>query len=159
MNLSEVPDITVPLSAGGYIGFTLLGLLGLAILIFGALNFAVHGGLGLAIAGLGTIVFMYAAFSYLRTTEMGWHWPNVLVWAGLLASGLLATIATHYIEEARGSSTGLSAFVPVAGVGLATIIAALFDALNEFLGGVPLTWGAAILIVVAVAAFVFSKAR
>lgn len=159
MNLGEVPDITVPLSTGGYIGYTLLGILALAILIVGALTFPASTGFGLLISGVGAVTFIYAAFPYLRTVEMGWHWPNVLVWVGLLGSGVLATIATHYIDNARGGYIGAATFFPLLGAGAGAVVAGIFDALNEVLGGIPLSWGAAIVLVLVVTAFVFEKAR
>lgn len=159
MNLGEVPDITVPLSTGGYIGYTLLGVLALSILIAGALTFPAANGLGLLISGIGAVTFMYAAFPYLRTVEMGWHWPNVLVWVGLLGSGVLATIATHYIDNARGGYIGAATFFPLLGTAAGAVIAIIFDALNEILGGIPLSWGAAIVLVLVAVAFVFDRAR
>lgn len=157
MNLSEAPDITVPLSVGGYIGFTLLGLVALAVLIFASLVIPVHGSGGLVVAGLGSLLFMYAAFAYLRTVEMGWHWPNVAVWAGLLASGVAATFAVNFIATGRGGYAGVAAWVPIGGVAVGSVIAGLFDALNEFLGGIPLSWGAAGLLVALAFAFVLSR--
>lgn len=157
MNLSEAPDITVPLSVGGYIRFTLLGLVALAVLIFASLVIPVHGSGGLVVAGLGSLLFMYAAFAYLRTVEMGWHWPNVAVWAGLLASGVAATFTVNFIATARGGYAGVAAWVPIGGVAVGSVIAGLFDALNEFLGGIPLSWGAAGLLVALAFAFVLSR--
>lgn len=157
MNLSEAPDITVPLSIGGYIGFTLLGLVALAVLIFASLVIPVHGSAGLMVAGLGALMFMYTAFAYLRTVEMGWHWPNVAVWAGLLASGIMATLAANFIATGRGGYAGAEAWVPIGGVAVGSGLAGLFDALNEFLGGIPLSWGAAGLLVALAFAFVLSR--
>lgn len=159
MNLGEVPDITVSLSVGGYIGYALLGVLGLALLIVGALTFPLTNGVGLLVSGVGALTFMYAAFAYLRTVEMGTNWPNLAMWAALLCSGVLATFATNYIDNARGGNIGAAVFFPVLGAGAGAVIAGVFDALNEILGGIPLTWGAALVIVVVAAAYVFDKAR
>lgn len=157
MNLSEVPDITVPLSVGGYIGFTLLGLLALVVLILATLVIPHHSGGGFVIAGIGTAVFMYPAFAYLRTVEMGWHLPNVGVWAGLLASGVVATVVANYIDGRLGSVAGASVGIPFAGVFIGTVIAGVFDALNEILGGIPLTWGAVILMALVAVVFVMDR--
>lgn len=157
MNLSEAPDITVPLSVGGYIGFTLLGLAALAVLIFASLVIPVHGSAGLMVAGLGALMFMYTAFAYLRTVEMGWHWPNVAIWAGLLASGVAASFVVNFIATGRGGYAGVASWTPIGGVALGSIMAGLFDALNEFLGGIPLSWGAAGLLVALGFAFVLSR--
>lgn len=116
-----------------------------------------HGSGGLAVAGLDSFMFMYAAFAYLRTVEMGWHWPNVAIWAGLLASGIVATLVASFIATSRGGYAGAAAWVPIGGVAVGSVIAGLFDALNEFLGGIPLSWGAAGLLVALAFAFVLSR--
>lgn len=157
MNLGEVPDITVPLGVGGYIGFTLLGLAALAVLIFASMVIPIHGGGGLIAAGIGTLMFMYAAFAYLRTVEMGWHWPNVAVWAGLLLSGVAASLASSFIDSARGAYAGLAAWTPFGGVAVGSIIAGLFDAANEILGGIPLSWGGLLVLIAIGIAFVTSR--
>lgn len=157
MNLGEAPDIIVPLGVGGYIGFTLLGLAALAVLIFASMVIPIHGSRGLIAAGIGTLMFMYAAFAYLRTVEMGWQWPNTAVWAGLLLSGVAASLASSFIDSVRGASAGLAAWTPFGGVAVGSIIAGLFDAANEILGGIPLSWGGLLVLVAIGLAFVLSR--
>lgn len=157
MNLGEVPDIIVPLGVGGYIGFTFLGLVGLAFLAFAAMVLPIHTGGGLVIAGIGTLMFMYAAFAYLRTVEMGWHWPNVAVWVGLLLSGVAASVAVALIDNARGYYAASATWIPFSGVVVGSGIAGLFDAANEILGGIPLSWGGLFVLVAIGVAFVLSR--
>ena len=146
----QVPEVVVHMGVGGYIGWTLLGLLALAVLVIAATAWQAIGGLALIPAGIGTFLYFGSAFHYLRTVEMGWHLPNLAVWAGLLAAGLLASIVAHLIKEQYNIGYGESgsSVVPFAGGAVGTIAASLLDYLNERLAQIPLSWAGVLGLVV-----------
>lgn len=147
----QVPDVIAPMGVGGYIGWTLLGILALAVLVIAAAAWEAIGGIALIPAGIGALMYAGSAFHYLRTVEMGWHLPNLAVWAGLLAAGLLASGAAHLVKQQYGIFASGSSALPFAGVFVGTAAAAMLDALNERLAHIPLSWaGAAGLVAVAV---------
>lgn len=158
---NQVPEAVVPMGAAGYIGWTLLGLFGLAALIIAALAYERIRELALIPAGIGTIAYGYAAFPYLRSVEAGKTPANLGMWAGLLAAGLLASIAAHYLKELYSVYASGSSAIPFAGVLLGTGAAGALDYINERLADIPLSWaGAFALLVLAIAGgFVLANRR
>lgn len=140
---NQVPELVEPMGAGGYIGWTLCGILALAVLVGAAMAWEGIGGGALIPAGIGTLMYAGTAFHYLRTVEMGWHPPNLAVWAGLLAAGLLASVAAHFVKQQYGIYASGSSALPFAGVFVGTAAAAGLDALNERLAHIPLSWAGA----------------
>lgn len=145
MNLTDPPSITVPLTAGAYVGNSVLAVIALAVLFVAAFVFSKSSTAGLAIGGLGTIIFVIPAFALLRTVETALSWPNIGIWCGIIGGGVAAGIAAHIIATARGSY-GVALWIPPIATLTAGLVAAVFDRLNEVLGAIPLSWGAAIII-------------
>lgn len=157
----QVPEVIVPMGTAGYIGWTILGLLGLALLVVSALAYERAQRLALIPAGIGTVMYSYPAFYYLRTVEAAKTPANLGMWAGLLGVGLLASIAAHFIKEAYGVYASGSSAIPFTGVLLGTGAAGVLDYLNERLAHIPLSWAGAfaLLVLGVLGVFVLSDRR
>lgn len=151
------------MSLGAYIGYTLLGLAALAILVFASLVVPASRQAGLVIAGVGALMYMITAFQYFRAVEMGWHLPNVITWACLIAPGILATVAARLINRHGNDSenryTGRESWLPFTAVAFGTAIAGALDFVSERLAEIPLSWAAAIMILIVCVAYLNSERR
>lgn len=156
MNLTDPPSITVPLTAGEYVGNSVVAVIALAALFVAAFIFSKSSTAGLAIGGFGAIIFVIPAFAFLRTVETAMSWPNLAVWCGIIGAGIAAGIAVHILATARGSF-GVASWIPPGATLIAGLVAALFDRLNEVLGSIPLSWGAAIIIPALAALFMLER--
>lgn len=154
----QVPDLIVPMGTAGYIGWGIVAMLGYALLIAAAVLYDRLAIVALIVAVLGTIPLGMGAFHYLRTVEMGWNWPNVGVWAGLIAGGVLSTVLAYLITREAYSYAPLSPALPLGGVVVAGFFAGALDGFHERLANFPISpqgfFGLVVLGVVAVVAFI-----
>jgi hypothetical protein len=154
----QVPDLIVPMGTAGYIGWGIVALLGYALLIAAAVLYDRLAIVALIVAVLGTIPLGMGAFHYLRTVEMGWNWPNVGVWAGLIA-GECSAPSSPTSSPVRRTRTRRSAPHSLSGgVVVAGFFAGALDGFHERLANFPISpqgfFGLVVLGVVALVAFI-----
>lgn len=135
----QVPDLIVPMSTAGYIGWGLVALLGYALLIAASVFFEWSGVLALIVAALGVIPLGMGAFHYLRTVESGWNWPSVGVWAGIIGLGVLSSAIAFLIERQVHYYGSFSPALPLGGVVVAGFFAAALDGFHERLANMPIS--------------------
>lgn len=158
-DLFTVPKVIEPLTAWGYVGWTVLAVIALVALMVAAAVFSNSSTGGLVIAGLAVSALFPAVLAYFRTVPSGWHLPNLGVWAGFLLAGIAASVlAYRYLDTYSYADAGV--LLPVGGVVVTLIPASLLDLANERLAGIPMSWGVlGVLLIVAVLFVMSAMAR
>ena len=146
--LFDPPELTVPLTMGGYIGTSLGGLFSLLVIAAGSFAAPFSKGWGYGIGLVGAYFYMLAAYRQLRAVASSDTFPTLITYAALLAAVVLVALALFKFNESRGGPVTNPA-VPVATGLPAVVLAGAADRINEVFADVPVSWGVVILIVVA----------
>lgn len=150
--LFDPPELTVPLTVGGYIGTSIGGLFSLAGIAGGAFVAPFSKGWGYGIGLVGAYFYMLVGYRQLRAVASSDTFPTLITYGALLAAVVLVALALAKFNEDRGGAV-TSPAVPLA-VGLpAIVLAGAADRINEVFAAVPVSWGVVILLVIAVIAW------
>lgn len=151
--LFDPPELTVPLTVGGYIGTSIGGLFSLIVIAAGALVAPLHKGWGYGTGLVGAYFYMLVAYRQLRAVASSDTSPTLITYVALLVAVVLVAFALFKFNESRGGPVTNPAVPVVSGLP-AIVLAGVADRINEVFAGVPVSWGVVILIVVAFIAWV-----